>query len=81
MYAPGSYRQLDLCCNFYMSGPIPATIGQLSGLQHLNLQSMGLTGSIPSTISNLGSVKYGRVRVGETDLLRAHCDRVYRRYR
>jgi len=43
---------------FYKTGTIPSTIGQLSSLQSLYLNSNQLTGTIPSTIGQLSSLQY-----------------------
>ncbi len=41
-----------------LNGPIPIEIGNLTGLEFLNLASNNLTGEIPSSIGNLASIRY-----------------------
>jgi len=53
------YHVVDLSLEYSnLRGTIPATIGQLSFLEYLYLQSNQLTGTIPSTIGQLFSLEY-----------------------
>lgn len=53
------YHVVDLSLEYSnLRGTIPATIGQLSFLEYLYLQSNQLTGTIPSTIGQLFSLEH-----------------------
>ena len=50
-------RRRRFCCNL-LTGSIPASIGSLWDLQHLDMSANNLTGCAPSSLGNLSQLQY-----------------------